>query len=252
MKLIIKEQYFHHHAKPIVNEYSDIKDTIESKIFNIEYDFSFIERRRKDEIYQGINSKELNDKLKFRLDQLGIKREVHQHDGVFYYEKNNINGFDFGFLDDKLNIGNLHDYCFGERRLDSKKADRIWTQFIKNAKNNHTDINTIKREIFKGSDFDLFNSYQLGQNLNIKKTKPIVLGELQFGNWALAYRDLFKFLHATNNASVDFYVYIASTGRLNRMLSDGIVSYLDTRDILNRFEKEIAVPIWLIGIDLEL
>ena len=91
----------------------------------------------------------------------------------------------------------------------------------------------------------------IDKDIEIKKEAPIVLGELQFGNWALAYRDLFKFLHATNNASVDFYVYITSTGRLNSMLSDGIVSFLDTKKILESFNKEVPVHIWLLGVDIE-
>lgn len=47
----------------------------------------------------------------------------------------------------------------------------------------------------------------------IEKKHLTVAGEFQFGNWALIYRDLFRLLNADDNPGIDFYIYVAATGR---------------------------------------
>jgi hypothetical protein len=79
---------------------------------------------------------------------------------------------------------------------------------------------------------------------------PLFVGEIQFGNWALAYRDFFKVLKANVQNSIDCLIYIVPTGNLESMLSDGIVTYDKTVKILEEFAKVISVPVWVIGLDL--
>ena len=81
--------------------------------------------------------------------------------------------------------------------------------------------------------------------------QPLIVGEIQFGNWALAYRDFFKVLKANVSNSIDCLIYIVPTGGLEGMLSDGIVTYSKAKAILQEFEKVISVPVWLIGLDIE-
>ena len=70
-----------------------------------------------------------------------------------------------------------------------------------------------------------FNDYEENDDI------PLILGEIQFGNWALAYRDFFKILKANVQTSVDCLIYICPTGDLENMLSDGIVTFNKTKKI---------------------
>ena len=85
-------------------------------------------------------------------------------------------------------------------------------------------------------------------NLEDKKT-PLIVGEIQFGNWALVYRDFFKVLKADVQNSVDCLIYIVPTGELEKLLSEGIVTFDKTKKIIEEFSKVLTVPIWLIGLD---
>ena len=98
----------------------------------------------------------------------------------------------------------------------------------------------------------ILENVQNGVDLEIENNnEPLILGEIQFGNWALAYRDLFKILKANVQTSVDCLIYIVSTGELELMLSDGIVTFDKTKKIIEEFNKVVSVPIWLIGIDVK-
>jgi hypothetical protein len=94
----------------------------------------------------------------------------------------------------------------------------------------------------------------LGENITYDKTLqsyPLIVGEIQFGNWALAYRDFFKVLKANVQNSIDCLIYIVPTGNLEKSLSDGIVTFDKTLRIIKDFEKVINVPVWLVGIDIK-
>ena len=84
------------------------------------------------------------------------------------------------------------------------------------------------------------------------QSTPLIVGEIQFGNWALAYRDFFKVLKADVQNSIDCLIYIVPTGELEKLLSDGIVTFDKTKKIIEEFSKVISVPVWLIGIDVEM
>jgi hypothetical protein len=94
-----------------------------------------------------------------------------------------------------------------------------------------------------------------GKDIEYSKSvsdSPLIVGEIQFGNWALSYRDFFKVLKANVQNSVDCLVYIVPTGNLESMLSDGIVTFDRIKKILTEFSKVITVPIWLIGLDIKI
>lgn len=78
-----------------------------------------------------------------------------------------------------------------------------------------------------------------------------MLGEIQFGNWALAYRDLLKTLKANVQTSVDCLIYIVPAGNLEGLLSDGIVTYNKMKVILDDFAEVVNVPVWLLGLDIK-
>lgn len=70
-----------------------------------------------------------------------------------------------------------------------------------------------------------------------------VVGELQLGNWALIYRDLFRLLNADNNPSIDFYIYVAADEKLSKLLCAQTVSFKQANNVLNEYRSIIKTSI---------
>ena len=167
--------------------------------------------------------------------------EVNEEKGVFYFssEKSTIGGFDFAILNHKRNLTSLRNLCFGE--LHYHEGEKRWEEFLTKNKN----LVKIATKL-EGKD-------KIGVDIEFEKDKetPLIVGEIQFGNWALAYRDFFKVLKANVQNSIDCLVYVVPTGNLEKMLSDGIVTFDTSFKILNDFSKVISVPVWVIGLDIK-
>ncbi len=81
---------------------------------------------------------------------------------------------------------------------------------------------------------------------------PTVLGEIQFGNWALAYRDVGRILavgQKFSDAPITLFVIIVATGCLAEFISKGTVNFAQSRRALEQVGQDLPVPTWLIGID---
>ena len=206
-----------------------------------------IETRQKktgSKITKGIKADVLNKELrKLLLSKLEneVKFEVNEEKGVFYFssEKSTIGGFDFAILNHKRNLTSLRNLCFGE--LHYHEGEKRWEEFLTKNKN----LVKIATKL-EGKD-------KIGVDIEFEKDKetPLIVGEIQFGNWALAYRDFFKVLKANVQNSIDCLVYVVPTGNLEKMLSDGIVTFDTSFKILNDFSKVISVPVWVIGLDIK-
>jgi len=171
---------------------------------------------------------------------LDLHFEIYNEDGVFY-KSTNKRDFDFAHIDTKYNLMKLWNLCFGRKALHN--GELHWK------KTSSEDNSNFLKSEFKNTDWD---SYNKGKDIDdIKKSSLTILGELQFGNWALVYRDLFKLLHADTNSGVDLFIYITAYGNLLSYASKGIVSYGKTIKILNEFNNIIKTPIWVIGLDIE-
>ena len=238
-KLLVldKNQWFHHHAKEILSFNSNYKDRF---INALSQKIQIIPRIKTDSKnpVKGIRADDLNKQIRILLrDSLtNLKEEVNQEDGVYYYttnEKKQVAGFDFALLNSERNLHKLHELCFGKLRYED--GQKRWLKFLEN----NPDLN------------EYVNSTNFNKN-DIKDDIPLILGEIQFGNWALAYRDFFKVLKANVQTSVDCLIYICPTGELESMLSDGIVTFNKSKKILTEFQKVISVPIWLIGLDIKI
>lgn len=237
-KLHISREYHHHHSDGILYKHNMIlgkfKDCLDSPI-ELE-DTIRTKNKRK---LAGISADSVNIELRRLLSRINdIKYEVNQHDGVYYFTGQK-HGFDFALIDDVQNIHNLSNLCFGRRAL--RDGEKAWNKFL--------DRNPSYKELAK--KLNLPNPEYLGKDLLYEKEAPIILGEIQFGNWALAYRDFFKVLKANILTSVDVLIYMVPDGKLHSMLSDGIVNFEETSYIIKEFEKVITVPIWLIGLDID-
>jgi hypothetical protein len=240
--LHISKEFYHHHAHEIIMA----NEVLKNKILN---DFSSqisITPRIKSTKFgdsAAIKAEDLNKEIRKLLKtnaSNNLKFEVFEDRGVFYFssEKSSIGGFDFAYLNHEKNLYSLRNLCFGEVRYHDGISR--WNNFL--------DKNKDLREILPDID-----STNFGKDvIYVKKETdpPLFVGEIQFGNWALVYRDFFKVLKANVQNSVDCLIYIVPTGNLENMLSDGIVTYDKTVKILEEFSKVISVPVWLIGIDI--
>lgn len=162
--------------------------------------------------------------------------------GVFYFssERSSIGGFDFAILNHYSNIVALRNLCFGN--LQYADGEARWERFLAKNPDLVSIANKLKQVEKKGHNIE--------SNETIKPS-PLIVGEIQFGNWALAYRDFFKVLKADVQNSIDCLIYIVPTGKLESLLSDGIVTFDKTQKILKEFSKVITVPVWLVGLDVE-
>ncbi len=244
-KLYAAKDYFHHHAHNVLKTHDEtlkeLKDCFTSAI-----SIKTTIRKRKNIPYVGINADDLNAKLRELLVNKfshAVKFEVNEEKGVFYFSANkgSIGGFDFAMINHQKNITSLRNLCFGELHYEDGQSK--WDNFL-NINPELVDIaNELEARSTQGVDAEYEESGE---------EHPLVVGEIQFGNWALVYRDFFKVLKANVQNSIDCLVYVVPTGNLESLLSDGIVTYDKTVTILKDFEKVISVPVWVIGIDLKL
>ncbi len=243
-KLFVSKEHYHHHAYEILNTHCDLRDDLinclSSKIL-IETRIKKTKSKKSKGIKADVLNIELRKLLQNKLEN-EVKFEVNEEKGVFYFssEKSTIGGFDFAILNHTKNINSLRNLCFGE--LHYHEGEKRWNEFLKKNK----DLSHIAKEL-EGKE-------NIGIDIEFKEQDtdtPLIVGEIQFGNWALAYRDFFKVLKANVQNSIDCLVYVVPTGDLETMLSDGIVTYDKSVKILNDFAKVISVPVWVIGIDIK-
>lgn len=240
-QIIVKpdNQFFHGHSLEVLNYHNGYLEQFQN-VLNDTIEIKPIIRKKTGTSYKGIEANSLNSEIRKLLINgfEDIQLEVQEEKGVYYFstsEKKQVAGFDFALINNYENLRNLRELCFGE--LSYKDGSQRWAKFLyRNPKLQNiaslleSDTTTHKHE------------YRL----------PLVLGEIQFGNWALAYRDLFKTLKANVQTSVDCLIYIVPTGQLELLLSDGIVTFDKMKEILIEFAKVVNVPVWLIGLDIEI
>ena len=244
-KLFVAKEYFHHHAFEILNTHAVLRnnflDSLNSQLLVI----SRVKKTKKNNS-EAIEAKALNKEIRILLKAIpknDIKLEVQEEKGVFYFssKKNAIGGFDFGIINHHKNLIALRNLCFGE--IQYHNGLKKWNDFL--------DKNPELKDIAD----KYLDKNQIGIDLSYTKKEgdlPLIVGEIQFGNWALAYRDFFKVLKANVQNSIDCLVYIVPTGDLESMLSDGIVTFDKTVKILEEFAKVISVPVWVVGIDINI
>lgn len=245
INLYVAKQFYHHHAFEILHTHVNLKNEfIES--LNKEIKIEPRLKATRGIISRAIKADYLNIVIRdllINIPENEIKFEVFEENGVFYFssEKSAIGGFDFAILNHYNNILALRNLCFGN--LQYSDGEARWEKFLQKNQDlveiaeKLKDIEKIGKDVF-------FEEQESAQT-------PLIVGEIQFGNWALAYRDFFKVLKANVQNSVDCLIYIVPTGNLERMLSDGIVTFDKTKKILDEFSKVISVPVWLIGLDVE-
>ena len=242
--LVISDQfqYYHNHAKEILEYNRDFLNSFRDALSN-KIPIDTILRKKKNPFGIGATqlNKELRNLLKNKFPKL--KFEVNEQNGVYYFssddDKQQVAGFDFALLNSKNNLIKLRNLCFGELKYsDGKKR---WEKFL----TKNIELKSFSKEIEMIEKF--------GENIpQLDINEPLILGEIQFGNWGLLYRDFFKLLKANVQTSIDCLIYIVPAGELKEMLSDSIVNFDITVKLLKEFSKVINVPVWVIGIDIKI
>lgn len=235
----IDNEKFYNNGKVILKSLPDIeknfRDTLSQK-----GEVTVIKRKSKNKSqYDGITADSLNRELRKLLGQIRIKGETHVENGVFYHRTKE--GFDFSIYDEEYNLSRLYNYYLGAVGIldGAEKIFRIYDKMGYDKKEWKGKVETIQSKVAYNSDYIVDKEYLT------------IVGELQFGNWALIYRDLFRLLAADSNPGVDFYIYITAADGLSRLLSDKTVSYRQAESVIGEYLSIIKTPMWLIGLGIE-
>ena len=81
--------------------------------------------------------------------------------------------------------------------------------------------------------------------------KNRVFVEVEFGNSASMYRDLFKFQIASRSHVGEVAALIVATDRLARFFDSGITTFEQVHSLLPYMAIGIQMPIWIVGIEPE-
>ena len=237
-RLVIAREHLHHHATSVLNEHETLRHLVEEPVGQ-PLRLSVTERRQGSRRYPGVQAQSINAALKPAFGHVGgWQFEATVRDGVILGSSDHetrIEGFDIARFDERANLARLWSVCFGRRTVQDG-AD-LWRRFLY-ARPHLADLAEELQDI--GAP---------GEDLVLDQLDPTVLGEIQFGNWALAYRDIMKLLAAAAETEVDLFVYVAADGRLAEMISQGTVNFDRMRDILRDYGSVVSVPTWLVGID---
>jgi hypothetical protein len=237
IELRIEREHEHRHVEFVLARYPELANEIRSLVTGI-HAVALSERRRGEVTRPGLTAGSLNQSLKSAFDAHGgWSFETTVVDGVIYDNPSpdaKKEGFDLSRFDEAANMARLWDQCFGERPL-------------------RTGVATWKGYLDKFPDrVPIGDAVALDPSMvrRTRKTAPTILGDIQFGNWGLAYRDLMRLLDADAQVDVDLYVYVTAGPSLGAYLSDGIVDFRIITDALRQFPGLVRTPVWVIALGL--
>lgn len=235
----ISDERFFNNGKIILNAIPDVRDNIRKALSQEETVATTRRKPKGKPEYDGINATSLNAALRRCLSAEAIKGETHVENGVFFHKTKE--GFDFTVYDENYNMARLYNYYQGTVGIlnGDKKIIDLYKKMGFKKKEWKGKIAAISSKVDENSDYI------------VDKEALTVAGELQFGNWALIYRDLFRLLDADSNPGVDFYIYIAADDELSGLLSANTVSYRSAGDVISEYLSIIKTPVWLIGLGID-
>ena len=240
VKFKIEKECFFNNGKIVLSSLGEFENKIR-EAFSENCVMEDVTREEKGkEAYQGIGANELNVVLRNLVSDIpNIKKETHVENGVFFH--NTKEGFDFSIYDEEYNFARLYNYYRGSIGIlnGDKKIYEIYKKMKMKKKEWKELIDTAASTIFDNTD------------IQREKSRLTIVGEIQFGNWAMTYRDLFRLLNAEKNPGIDFYVYVTATGKLSELLSTNTANFAQTQKIILGNIEIIKTPIWVIGLDIE-
>lgn len=246
-KLRISNEAFHNNARPLVSAFPRIADDLRTALalpISVKRSIRLETKKRQGKeiktYWPGIESHGINSALRTSLSvttKLPLHMELTHERDYFVGGKGTV-GFDFAFIDEEHNLVRYRNACLGRVRY-SNGEDRYTTQALRQLK------------IMEPPPGHAIANAKHGEDFEHVRSEPIILGEFQFGNWGLLYRDWFKALGAADGPGLDLFVYVCADGALHQLLSDGIVNFKESQREIATFEGQLRFPIWLIGVDVE-
>lgn len=240
-ELFIAEEEFFRHSDLFLNNYKEIKNTIKSilngTVNNQNFKYAF--KENKESHYERrLETIPLNKEIRnrFQNSDLYFKYEVTFKEGVFY-DSLQTGGFDLAYFDEEYNLAKFRNLCAGRRAIFN--GQELWAKEL------------AKRPLWNDLSQKMNLNTPIGTDLYFKKKNPTILGEIQFGNWGLVYRDILKVIQIERDEDVDLFIYITATGNLANYISDGTVNFKKSKNLFEEFKNVLSMPIWLIGIDIE-
>ena len=196
--------------------------------------------------WDGFNANDINTKLRKKIHMVnGIHGETHvAYRGLFHNSKE---GFDFSLYDEQCNFIRIRNTCIGNPGI--YNGDNILINLYSKIRKSEDDSVKIKKREWIRLVEDIGGTP--GENVTEQKKSFTIVGEIQFGNWALAYHDLFRLINSSLENSIDYYIYIAPTGTLAQKISQGVVTYDKITKAIKDNCHRISVPMWVIGLDIQ-
>lgn len=201
-------------------------------------------RKNKKKTTLGINADSINSAIRNKLKNISdINLETSVEYGSFIPQSKKSD-FDFSIYDKRYNLFNIWNYCYGiEARYN---GDEIYK-------------NLIQQNDTLSKDWEKYmichNKSKYTKDLSVPSDAFNIVGEIQFGNWAMVYKDMFRLVTAINkNARINLYVYICAEENLSKYISDGTVCFEKACD---EFEKNvnnhsINCPVVIIPLNIRL
>lgn len=183
-------------------------------------------RKNKGKKELGINADSINSAIRKKLKTVnGIHLETNVEYGSFIPQLKK-GEFDFSIYDKQYNLYNLWNYCFGlEARYNGK-------EIYENLINQNAELQEDWNNYIKCYDNVIHK-----KNLSVPDNAFNIVGEIQFGNWAMVYKDMFRLVAAINkNARINLYIYICADDNLSKYISEGTVKF---EKACNEFEENI-------------
>lgn len=207
------------------------------------YELTPKDHREGGAIRSGYNASELNSALREKMAAIpGIHGETYVEYGAILTKGKK--GFDFSLFDEEYNIVKLRNAFIGDpgRFCGETSLLKLNSNVLRG------DGTTFTKMDWKRKIDSLGGTY--GINIEAQKQRYTVVGEIQFGNWAIVRHDFLRLLNSAIDGEIDYYVYITATGNLEKKLSSGIVSFGDAVELFEANKQLIRTPIWVIGIDI--
>ncbi|PSL36235.1 restriction endonuclease BglII [Planomicrobium soli] len=242
---IVEQEYFRH-ANAFLDNHPYIRKQMENSlnVTLLNQDFSSKERKTKTRSYykRRLKTPALNKAIRRSLKTsfTDMKYELTFEEGVFY-DSSKSGGFDFGLYDVSYNVTSFWNYCYGRRPIFDGPAR--WNKELGKRNRNEWKLAAYSLKL----DPSKLSS---GENQIHKKSKPTVIGEIQFGNWGLVYRDILKTIKIEHAENVDLLIYVTAAGNLATYISSSTVNFKSTKKIFEDFQNVLSTPIWLIGVDI--
>lgn len=235
-------------SRAVLGAHMDLVDFLRTTL-QAPLELEGVERAKGEDTYPGISAASLNAAIRSALGRSDQCRfEVSVESGVLLpnaapllrpFGEMPPQRFDFAFYEDRQNAQRLYASLHGPRA--PQAGPQVWEHF---------------RSSNEGLAAEVERIASAGEGLRVAPAMPNVLGELQFGNWAMFYADMVKASKAAQFDTIDLYVYVVAHGNLAEMLSDQTVSFeaaarfLDANSDPQRRVFTLP-PVWLVGLDID-